>query len=95
MATIPFNEVNEEVVTNALLDCMLLDNYPNKEKKMNFSIWELDYAAKTVFLVCSEDFTDEERFFISDYLRTNVYRKLVIGIIRSDKLLEVRSRKTS
>jgi hypothetical protein len=83
-----FNEINEKILEDTLIECMLDDGYPNENKDNNFFLHEFDRSTKAAFLVCNEDFTIEERVFIRNYLATHLHKKLVVGIIINKILFE-------
>ena len=83
-----FNEINEEIVEDALISCMLEEDCPSEFKDNNFFLHEFDRSTKCVFLICNELFTDEERMFIRNFLATTLYKKIVVGVIKNKKLFE-------
>jgi len=76
-----------EDVEKILDDMTLSPDYPDKEDSM-FLLREYDGASRMVFLWVTENFDDEQRKYIQNYLRQHLSKRTIVSIIRSRKKFE-------
>jgi hypothetical protein len=74
------DEVNEEIITDAILDAMLEPDYPFASEEVRVILDHYDRELKMAFLSVIKGFTDEERTFLGAYLKSRVHPRLVVGV---------------
>ena len=76
-------EFTDKEVVSILDDAALSEEYPETESQFEFR--EYDRKQRTIYLYVTNDFDDEQRKFIQNYLRENLHKRSIVSIIRYDK----------